>query len=263
VSGAVRQSRVRVAVARLPPPPRAAHLVPSGRSVAVGLVLAVVALLAYLGARETPVFAIRTIEVDGVRPPVARRVQAALRPLEGKSLLELHGDDVTRLATALPWIAGATYDRAFPNTLRVRVESEQPLAVVRRGVEAWLVSRNGRVMKRIAQRTHTTLPRIWLRQSVPLSLGGTLADGGGAEEVAMLDAVRRARLDVRVASVRIAPGARVYVLRSGVELRVGTLSQLRLKLAIARRILQRAPVFGYLDVSVPERPVSRQQPSTL
>jgi cell division septal protein FtsQ len=231
--------------------------------VAVSFVLAVTALVVYLGARETSVFAIRTIEIEGVRPPVAGRVAAALRPLEGESLLELRGGDVTRLATALPSIAGATYDRAFPNTLRVRVEAEQPLAVVRRGIEAWLVSRNGRVVKRIAQRTHTTLPRIWLRQSVQLSLGGTLAAGGGAEEVTMLDALRGARLDVRVTSVRVVPGALVYVLHGGVELRVGTLSQLRLKLAIARRILARNPVFGYLDVSVPERPVSGQEPSSL
>jgi cell division septal protein FtsQ len=217
-------------------------------------------MLAYLGARETPVFDVRTIEVEGVRPPVARRVEAALRPLEGKSLLEIRGDDVARLATALPSVAGVSYDRAFPSTLRVRVETEQPVAVVRRGIEAWLVSRRGRVIKRIAQRTHRALPRIWLRQTVPVSLGGTLAAGGGGEEVTMLAALNGARVGPRVGSVHNVDGQWVYVLRGGLEVRVGTHSDLALKLAIARRILARTPVFGYLDVSVPDRPVAGQEP---
>jgi len=237
-----------------------AQLVPSSRSIALSLALAVLAVLAYLVARETPVFAVRTIEVAGVRPADARRVEAALRPLQGKSLLEIRGDDVARLATALPSVAGVSYDRAFPSTLRVRVEREQPVAVVRRGVEAWLVSRRGRVIKRIAQRTHRALPRIWLRQTVAVSLGGTLPSGGGAEEVTMLDALNGGRIGARVGSVHEMEGQWVYVLRGGLEVRVGARSQLALKLAIARRILARTPVFGYLDVSVPERPVATQEP---
>jgi cell division protein FtsQ len=224
--------------------------------VAVGLALAVLALLAYVGARETPVFAVRTIDVEGVPPPVARRVEAALSPLKGESLLKVHGDEVTRLATSLPSVASVTYDRAFPNTLRVRAQAEQPVAVVRRGIEAWLVSRRGRVTERIAQRTHRFLPRIWLEQSVDVSLGGTLAAGDGAEQIGMLDAVRDSGLGRRVASVHNVNGEWAYVLRGGLELQVGSRFDLALKLAIARHILERTPLTGYLDVSVPKRPVA-------
>jgi cell division septal protein FtsQ len=224
--------------------------------VALGLALAALALLAYLGARETSVFAVRTIDVQGVPRPVARRVEIALRPLEGESLLKLHGDDVTRLATSLPDIAGVTYDRAFPSTLRVRAQIEQPVAVVRRGAEAWLVSRRGRVTARIAQRTHRLLPRIWLQKSVDVALGGTLNGGGGAEEVGMLDALRDSGLARQVASVHTVNGDWVYALRGGLQLEVGTRSELALKLAIARRIVQSTPLTGYLDVSVPQRPVA-------
>ena len=226
----------------------------------MSLALALLAMLLYLGARETPVFAVRAIDVQGVRPPMARRVEAALRPLEGKSLLKVRGDQVARLATALPSIASVTYDRAFPNTLRVRVEAEQPVAVVRRGIEAWLVSRRGRLIKRIAQETHRALPRIWLRQSVAMSIGGTLAPGGGADEVAMLDALHGARLASRVGTVHDASGQWIYVLRGGLEVRVGTRSQVALKLAIARRILDQTSALTYLDVSAPDRPVVGQEP---
>jgi cell division septal protein FtsQ len=254
-----REFRARAA-ARPAPRPRAVQLVPSGRSVAVSLALAVLALLAYLGARETPVFAVRSIDVEGVRGGVARRVESALVPLEGTSLLKVNGAEVTRLATALPYVAGVTYDRAFPNTLRVRVETEQPLAVVRRGIEAWLVSRRGRATERIAQGTHRTLPRIWLPRTVDVALGATLGTGAGAEEVAMLTPLHEARLTRRVASVHKVDGQWVYMLRGGLELRVGTPSDLPLKLAIARRILTRTPVTGYLDVSVPDRPVAGFDP---
>jgi hypothetical protein len=49
------------------------------------------------------------------------------------------------------------------------------------------------------------------------------------------------------------------VLRSGLQVRLGGVGDLRLKLAIARRILRAVGAdsgsTGYLDVSVPERPV--------
>jgi hypothetical protein len=226
----------------------------------VSLLFAVLAVLAYVGAHETSVFAVRTIEVEGARPAIARRVETALRPLEGKSLLALRGDEVARLATALPSVAGISYDRAFPNTLRVRVETEQPVAVVRRGVEAWLVSRLGRVMVRIPQGTHRKLPRIWLRQRVSLAAGATLPAGAGADEVVMLDALRGTEFEKRIGSVHAVGGQWVYMVRGGLELRVGTRTELPLKLEVARRILARTPVFDYLDVSVPARPVGGNDP---
>ena len=53
------------------------------------------------------------------------------------------------------------------------------------------------------------------------------------------------------------------VLGSGLELRLGDRSDLQLKLTIARRILRSTGLAageGYLDVSVPERPVLALKP---
>ena len=59
--------------------------------------------------------------------------------------------------------------------------------------------------------------------------------------------------------MRVGPKELTLVLGGGLELRLGDGGDLRLKLAIARRILRRTgprvPAGGYLDVSVPERPV--------
>ena len=46
-------------------------------------------------------------------------------------------------------------------------------------------------------------------------------------------------------------------LRSGIELRLGDTSDLAVKLEVARHVLpQLGDLHGYLDVSVPERPVA-------
>lgn len=243
-------------MARLPPAARRLDLLPSGRSIAIGIAIVASALLALLVARDTSVFAVRTIEVRGPDAKLDRRVEAALAPLRGRSLLKVHGAEVRRLATALPAVAGVTYDRAFPNTLRVSVQDEEPVAVVRHRTGAWLVSRQGRVMAKIPQRTHVSMPRIWLAQPLGAPIGGTLGSGDGAEEVTLLDALRGASLARQIASVRQVKGQWLYVVRGGLEIRVGDANDLPLKLAIAAEILRHTPVTGYLDVSVPQRPVA-------
>lgn len=233
---------------------------PTRGSIGVGLALAAGAALLYLAARETSVFAVRTIRVDGVQPGLARKVEAALQPVEGTSLLKLDGNEVEHLATALPQVERIGYDRAFPNTLRVHVVAERPLAVLRRGPEAWIVATTGRVIARVAPHTHESLPRIWVAKTADVTLGADLPPGSGAEQVGVLLPARSAGLR-RVTGVTIDKAGQVtYVLRGHVEVRAGTADELPLKLTIARRILAATPVAGYLDVSVPERPVALADP---
>lgn len=235
-------------------------LVPSRKAISIAVGVAVLCVLVYLFARESSAFAVRTIRVEGASPQLARRVEEALRPVEGTSLLALDGAEVSRLATSLPAVADVAYDRAFPNTLRIRVVPEQPVAVLHRGTHAWLVSRTGRVVASVAPGTHAGLPRIWQAQAEAPTLGATLGGGDGAEEVAALAAVRKTALARRIQSVQVADGQYTYVLRGAVHLLVGDPSNLALKLAVAQRILAQTPVVDYLDVSVVERPVARIDP---
>jgi hypothetical protein len=255
-----QQLRARVAVLPLPAPPRLAVLAPSGRSLVTGLVLAALCALAYVGARETSVFAVRTVVVTGAPAPLAAKVRRALLPLDGTSLVALHQRDVESLATALPRVESVTYDRAFPHTLRVSVRPERPLAVLRSGPSSWLISRTGRVVARLPRHALPSLPRIWEPQSVSVTLGSPLAVGGGAAEIAALAPVSAAGLRGRIATVKVEGAQITYVLRGGIELRAGHAANLPLKLAIARRILDTAAVAAYLDVSVPERPVAGFNP---
>jgi cell division septal protein FtsQ len=172
---------------------------------------------------------------------------------------------VEREVSALPDVAAVEYDRAFPHSLVVRVRLERPLAVLRQGVEAWLVSARGRVLRAQPRGGRSDLPRIWAPRSVEVSRGGFVDDHTLEHGLVALRALAREPLPVRTRSVRAGEGQLTLLLASGLELRLGAEADLPLKLAVAARILptlarrwEGGP--SYLDVSVPERPVANVNP---
>lgn len=235
---------------------RLAALVPTRRALLVAGAAVGAAGVLYLVARETPIFAVRSIEIRGVRGAAAAHVRAALRPLEGKSLLALRGSDVANRLAAVPDVQSATYDRAFPNTLRIVVVPERPVAVIRQGAAAWLVSARGRVLHALARGTELALPRIWLPRTADVQVGATVAPDEGGLAATALAAARRVGFHGRVRDVSTTGGSLVFTLRSGLQLRLGDEQDLALKLAVAARILPLVRGAAYLDVSVPARPVA-------
>jgi cell division septal protein FtsQ len=247
---AVRALEVRPSTATL------ARLVPSGRSLAGGFALLALAVAAYVGARTSAVFAVERIDVRGLPPADAAAAHRALRPLEGRSLVSLRRTDLQRRLAPLPGVQGFDYDRAFPHTLVVRAVPEVPLAVLRQGAESWLVSRRGRVLRQVPRGTRLDLPRVWVPRRLAVAAGTTLAEDAGGTAVRALGLLRAAEVRVRARTVRMS-GELTYVLRSGLELRLGSPRAAELKLAVAAAILPRLdPGFQYLDVSVPSRPVA-------
>jgi cell division protein FtsQ len=236
------------------------RLLPSGRSLLVGFGLIAIAAGSYVLARETSMFAVRTIDVRGGSPVVRAHVRAALGPLEGTSLLAVGGDAITRRLEPLADVRAARYDRDFPHTLRVFVRAEAAIAVVRRGANAWLVSASGRVLRDVEPDAGTGLPAIWVPASADLQPDGSVEDPGAMSAIRALAALRAARFPIHVRVVKTDEGQLALLLRSGLELRLGAASLLPLKYAVAARILRVArstmPVVRYIDVSVPARPVA-------
>jgi cell division protein FtsQ len=233
-----------------------ARFVPSGRSLLVGFALVAAVLGAYWGARVSPVFAVERVEIQGAPPPVAREVRAATRSAVGTSLLEVDAHKLEDRLRALPSIAGASVDRAFPHTLVVRVAAERPVAVVRRGDSAWLATGAGNVIREIETGTERGLPRLWLgRRAGRVTVGGRLPLNL-TNATRALAAAQEARLP-RVKGVRVEGGQLTLVLRRGPEVRLGAAVDLLLKVTVAARILPLVDeAMLYLDVSVPERPVA-------
>jgi len=237
---------------------RTAGLLPSGRALLACTLLVAAAVGVYVVSRETSLFAIRTIQVHGVSGAAATEVRDALAPLQGSSLLALGGDTVTRRVGALPDVLSVTYDRGFPHTLTVTVTPERPVAVLRRADESWLISARGRVMRRLSPRQFPRLARIWVTRQVDVTLGATLSDQNALSAVAAVAPLLRVRFPVPVTSVETASGSVTLHLRTGLALVVGDTTDLRLKLVVAKQLLESVPATpgSYLDVSVPDRPVS-------
>jgi cell division septal protein FtsQ len=236
------------------------RFLPSGRSLAAGLAIFAGAAGAYLLALETPLFAVRTLDVRGGTPRIRAEVRAALAHEVGRSLLRIDGADVTRRLAELPDIHGFTFDRSFPHTLRVVVRRERPVLVVRRvpGNEAYLVAASGRVLRVLAHARLSSLPRLWVTHSVAPAVDARLPalQASTATAVSLAQAVG---LPGGIRSVAVRGRELSLELRSGLQVLLGTPGDLRLKLVIARRIIAvsggAGAGRGYPHDSVPERPV--------
>jgi cell division protein FtsQ len=232
---------------------RAARWLPSARSIAVGCTLLTLAGGAYLVALKASVFALQHVEVEGASPALAARIRAALAPLQGGSLVSFGRSAADRRLAGIPQIASVRYDRDFPHTLRVEVTVEKPVAVLRKASDAWLVSATGRVLLALEPGSYPPLPRIWLAAETDVSVGASVETGDAVRVAAALPA---AHLPAHVLAVRDDSGQLVLQLASGQQIRLGDLTNLAVKLAVAAVVLPRARTARYVDVSVPTRPVA-------
>ncbi len=254
-------SRSESAVAPIPTEQPRTHagrprILPSVRSVLLALALLVGAGTAYVVARETSVFAVRTVEVSGAPPAVALQVQRALRDDLGTSLLRVDLGRARTTLTSMPTVLAVSFDRAFPHTLRVVVVPERPVAVIRQGASSWLVSAHGRVMASLGHGAQASLPRIWIGKGVSFTVGAPV-DGTLLPALEAVRPLAAMRFPARIAAVKAAGGELTLVLRSGVEVRLGDQHDVALKLAVAANVLPLVDsTTRYVDVSVPDRPVS-------
>lgn len=251
-----------------PPRKRGVDLVrfaPSGRSLLAGAAVVLIAAGLYGLARESSMFAVQRIEVEGAPAGLAAQVQKELRSYEGRSLVAIDGAAVAQRVDGLATVRSSVVDRAFPHTLRLRVRPEVPVAVLRRGAGSWLVSARGRVIGTIARGGDPTLPRIWLPPRTEIVVGDLLAGETGGLAARSLAAFVGSGFPSRISFVRALDGQITLGLRGGLEVRLGAPVDLRLKIAIAHAILPTLalPSAGgpdYLDLAVPERPVAGRNP---
>jgi cell division protein FtsQ len=225
---------------------------------ALAAAAAVLGLL-YLAARETSLFAVRTLEISGAPPAVRAEVGRAADAYLGTSLVSLDGDELRRRLEALSTVRSLRYDRAFPHTLRLVVVPEEAAAVVRAGGGAWLVSRRGRVIREVPRTGFPRLPRIRVRRASPVP--GTVLDDGLLRRALVVVSRIPSDFPEMVRRVQTRDVRLTLVLAGGAEIRLGGRSALVLKLAAAARVLaslspQERSELGYLDLAVPDHPVA-------
>jgi cell division septal protein FtsQ len=233
---------------------RIARFLPSRRSLVAGGAVIAIAAVGYVIARETSIFAIDRVEVTGGSPAVDAQVSRALSGYVGSSLVGLDGSGVLQTTQSLPTVVSATYDRSFPSTLHVMIVPEQPVAVLRASLGAWVISARGRVMHPISKDGAKDLPRIWAAQK-NVHVGETLepALGGSlARIVASAGSLGR-----KISTAAVTDGVDVLHLSSGLEIVLGGPGDIALKAAVAERVMRVLPAdTRVIDVSVPSRPVT-------
>jgi cell division protein FtsQ len=216
---------------------------------------------AYALARNTSIFSVRTIEVSGGSPRVQAQVRKALAPELGRSLVTVGGGEVAHRADSLPDVVSVRFDRAFPHTLHVIVRPERAVLLARQGRSSWVVSSRGRVMRKIGNPRRSSLPRLWLPKSVHVAVGERLPLYDGSLAAAAVAPIAPGTFHGGVQEVVASQTELTLKLGSGMQVRLGDLGDLRLKLTIAHRIMRFAAGEGaatagaYVDVSVPQRPV--------
>jgi len=232
---------------------------PVVRLLAVAVLAAALLVLVYAAARFTSLFALEELEVTGGRPAVREAVRQAAAPQLGDSLVALDQDELRRRLEAIPTVRSFSVDRAFPHTLRIAVVQERPLAVLRSGADAWLISDRGRVIGAVDTGTPEQRTIIWAGSEESFAPGREIQDD---DVRAALEALRRLpeRFPGRIRSARAGDGTVTLVLDEGMEIRLGDTGSMALKLAVAARVLagmsaEEAAELAYLDVSVPERAV--------
>lgn len=216
-------------------------------------------------ARETSMFAVDTIHIEGANPSLAADVQRELRRYAGSSLVSADATAIEHRVDGLPAVRSSVVDRSFPHTLRIRVMPEIPVAVLRRGADSFLVSARGRVIAPVPLGARHELPRIWLPAQTQIDLGSLLGGEQGGLAARSLAALVGSGFTSRITFVRALDGQITLGLRGGLEIRLGAPVDLRLKFAIARGIAPglALPSQGgpdYLDIAVPERPVAGRNP---
>jgi cell division protein FtsQ len=255
--------RAALALARTPSA-RTALGLPRTRIGATAPALVCAAGLLYLGARESSVFALQKVEVDGATPAVAKQIRTALAPLRGESLVALDSGDVEATLRALPWVASVHVDRAFPHRLVVTVEPERPVAIYRDGGDAWLVARSGKVIAAVRPDELPRLARLRIELATAPAVGRTIAGGDAATALRLVSGFPR-RFPGRILYARIDETGATLVMTAGPELRLGDTTELAAKFAAARAIFAslsdtELASADYVDVSLPERVVVGTNP---
>jgi cell division septal protein FtsQ len=256
-----KSARVVVPIKRRRKSRRAlAGRMPSGRTIALLFAALAAAVGLYAIALKSSLFALRKVEIRGATPALSRQINGVVGPLRGRSLVGLNGAGVEQSILAIPEVRSAHVDRYFPNTLRVVIVREHPVAVLRRGAEGWVIAASGKVVRPLRRGMGQDLPRVWVPAATTVNVGDPVADHDVRAAISVLATLRDSKYSMRPTSVLASGGDLTLTLGSDAELRFGDASDVALKLTVAEKILPDLPSppsgsIAYLDVSVPDRPV--------
>ncbi len=217
------------------------------------LALAVLWATYMLWIRNLPWFAIDEVTITGATTNERQIKQAVEQAAQDMTTLHLNDDELRSAVARFPTVASMGASTSFPHTLHVTVTERLPVAFIKVGSQRTPVSADGYLL-RGASFNPKDLPRI-----EGVAPQGARLQGDAAAQAAILGATPLPIRDrVTSSSWDDQEGGVVLSLDGGPDLRFGDGSRARDKWTAAMAVLS-SPEHGspsYLDVSVPDRPVS-------
>ena len=235
--------------------PRAAGQRAVWRRRAIAAALLLVALYAgyMLWFRNLSWFAIDKVTVEGATTSSAQIRSAIERASGDMTTLHIKDGELRDAVSRFPTVASVSAGTSFPHTLHVKITERLPVAYARIGGQSIAVSSDGYLLMG-ASFDSKALPRI-----EGAAAHGALLDEDAAAQAAILGATPEPlRERITSSSWNDGHGGVVVQLENGPEIRFGDGSRAADKWAAAVAVLS-SPQRGspsYLDVSVPDRPVS-------
>ena len=207
--------------------------------------------LAYLIIRS-PLLDLDHVRVTGAQHESALDVQAAAKVHLGDPLLFVNTGAVARRVEQLPYVERAVVHRDFPGTLTIAITDYLPTAYVRLpDGRVVLIASNGRAVA-LSHSTPGVATEI-RGVRVPPAVGELISPPAVADVMHHLPGRLRSLVSAIVVGDSFA-----LDLRTGGEVRLGTLDHLRAKGVAALAVLDHlaGQSFTYIDVSAPQAPVS-------
>lgn len=249
------------------------------RGIVAGIVVAallLVALVGYLVLSYTPAFTITRVETTATKHISRASIAKLAKVPKGSTLLNLDEDKVTRNLKKNPWVGSVTYERKYPDTVRIVVTERKvsALVVMSAGDVVWYLGEGNVWIEPASIKVGESdsiddlalaaaqKAGVMLITDVPASITPV---AGSAVNSEVLDGVAsyREQFGEKISSqiVSFSAGSVDSIgctLKSGVQVSLGSPTSISSKEAVLAQILEKYQgKLTYVNVRVPTRPAYR------
>ena len=249
------------------------------RGIVAGIVVAallLVALVGYLVLSYTPAFSITRVETTATKHISRASIAKLAKVPKGSTLLNLDEDKVTRNLKMNPWVGSVTYERKYPDTVRIVVTERKvsALVVMSAGDVVWYLGEGNVWIEPASIKVGESdsiddlalaaaqKAGVMLITDVPASITPV---AGSAVNSEVLDGVAsyREQFGEKISSqiVSFSAGSVDSIgctLKSGVQVSLGSPTSISSKEAVLAQILEKYKgKLTYVNVRVPTRPAYR------
>jgi len=206
----------------------------------------------WLFVRDSPLVAVRDVQVTGATGPQAGAIRAALTAAgRDQTTLRVRGDALRKAVAPYPIVRDLAWDTDLPRGLRIRVVEHDPVAALRTRTGPRVpVAGDGRLLRGAAIRSD--VPDLAVRVQ---PAGDELTDRRSLAGLSLLAAAPRP-LRRRVERLALGPTGWTASLRDGPRVAFGDSTRPNAKWASLAAVLAAPETAGTtrIDVQVPDRP---------